>query len=141
EQEARAIGVLAPALAGEISTQGEVRAALYLVDLYSTADPDKGGEMLEKVKRTSGARTMVMEVNSMALKTADALMREEKYVTALVAYQNLRRKKEVMSSLEELKVAYGNRVKSLQAGIAAKTGNAAVLAANLERTKMYLEQT
>lgn len=140
EQPDRAIALLAPEVAKGIRTEGEVRSALFLVDLYSEKDPDKGVAVLEKVKSSPGARAMVMEINYMALKTADALMREEKYESALVAYQNLRRKKEVVAILKDLVTAYEQRVKRLQAGIAAKAGNAAVLAASLDRTKLSLSQ-
>jgi TolA-binding protein len=141
QQRDKALVLFETALAPGIRTSGEVRQALKLVGLYQEDAPAKGVALLERVKRANGARPLVNEINFAALKLADALMEGQKPEEALKAYQNLRKKTEVLAILKEVQEEYERAVTRLSAQLAGKTGDSAAATAQLDDMRLYLAQT
>ena len=140
EQKDKAIVLLETTLAPGVKTSSDVRLALYLVDLYADDKPEKGVALLDKVKRAPGMRPMISEINFAALKLADALMGDNKPEEALPAYQNLRKHKEVVDTLKELRDDYGRLIKSLSARVGPKDPNVIANQQQLARVKQYEAQ-
>ena len=140
EQKDKAIVLLETTLAPGVKTSSDVRLALYLVDLYADDKPEKGVALLDKVKRAPGMRPMISEINFAALKLADALMGDNKPEEALPAYQNLRKHKEVVDTLKELREDYGRLIKSLSARVGPKDPNVIANQQQLARVKQYEAQ-
>ncbi len=140
DQRDAAITLLESKLAPGLKSTEDVRAALYLVDLYEEK-PEKGVAWLEKVKMTPNSRAVVADINYAAMKLADSLMTAEKFDEALKAFQNLRRKKEVLDTLKSLQSDYERTI----AGLAARTGpkvfGAEKNLQRLDRMKVFLAQT
>jgi len=78
QERDKAITLLETKLAPGLKNTEDVRAALYLVDLYEEK-PEKGVAWLEKVKMTPNARAVVAEINFAAMKVAESLMQNEKF--------------------------------------------------------------
>ncbi len=141
QEKDKAIITLETALAAGMKTAGDVRAALYLVDLYSEDKPEKGVGLLERVKNLAGARAVISEINFAALKLADGLMSDEKFDQALVAYQSLRKKDEVLRTLKKNQEGYANAIKVLTAKTGAKDDpRIAVNLQTLDRMRVYEAQ-
>ena len=141
QQRDKAIVLFETALAPGIRSSGEVRQALKLVELYQTDRPEKGVALLERVKRANGARPLVNEINFAALKLADELMNGKKEEKALQAYQNLRKKDEVLATLKEVSAEYERSVNRLSALVAAKSGDSVTASAQLDSIRLYAAQT
>lgn len=140
QEKDKAIVLLETTLATGLKSIPDVRAALYLVDLYQDDKPEKGVAMLEKVKMTPGARAVVSEVNFAAMKLAEGLMNADKYDQALVAFQNLRKKQEVLDTLKDLDGDYSRAITSLKGRIGPKMPNSAANMQQLDRITMYQKQ-
>jgi tetratricopeptide (TPR) repeat protein len=140
DQRDAAITLLESKLAPGLKNTEDVRAALYLVDLYEEK-PEKGVAWLEKVKMTPNARAVVADINYAAMKVADALMSAEKFDEALKAFQNLRRKKEVLDTLKSLQGDYERTIASLATRTGPKVFGAAANLQRLDRLKVFLAQT
>lgn len=140
QQKDKAVVLLETTLAAGVRTSSDVRLALYLVDLYSEDKPEKGVALLDKVKRAPGMRPMISEINFAALKLADALMGDNKPEEALPAYQNLRKHKEVLDTLKDLREDYGRLIKSLSARVGPKDPNAIANQQQLAKVKLYEAQ-
>ncbi len=141
QQRDKAIVLFETALAPGIRSSGEVRQSLKLVELYQTDRPEKGVALLERVKRANGARPLVNEINFAALKLADELMSGKKEEQALQAYQNLRKKDEVLATLKEVSAEYERSVNRLSALVAAKSGDSVTASAQLDSVRLYAAQT
>ena len=141
QQKDKAMVLFETALAPGIRTSGEVRQALKLVALYETDRPEKGVALLERVKRANGARPLVNEINFAALKLADQLMSGKKEEQALLAYQNLRKKDEIIATLKDVAAEYDRTVTRLGALVAAKTGDSVTASAQMDRARQYAAQT
>ncbi len=115
KDKAKAQSLLEGALANGVKTMADVRLGLTLIELYEDGNPTKAVPLLDKIKRAPGVRPMVSDVNLTALRLADALMQSGKYEEALRAYQNLRRKQEVVSTLKELREDYQRSITTLSA--------------------------
>jgi len=139
-QRDAAITLLESKLGLGLKSTEDVRAALYLVDLYEEK-PEKGVAWLEKVKMTPNARAVVADINYAAMKLADSLMMAEKFEDALKAFQNLRRKKEVLDTLKSLQTDYERTINSLAARTGPKALGAAANLQRLDRMKVFLAQT
>lgn len=145
-QKAKAVTLFETALAPGIKTSGQVRQALKLCDIYEEDNPEKGVALLERVKRSAGARPLVNEINFTALKLADRLMSEKKREEALQAFQNLRSKDEVLAILKDLAVEYDRAVERLKkqaAQLAAQKGSeseSVAVSAQLDRVSLYAAQ-
>lgn len=140
QQRDKAIVLLETALAPGIRTSGEVRQALKLVELYQSDKPEKGVALLERVKRANGARPLVNEINFAALKLADGLMNLKKEEQALQAYQNLRKKDEVIATLKEVAAEYDRTVSRLATVVAAKGADSVAASAQMDRARLYSAQ-
>lgn len=141
QQVDKALVLFETALAPGIRTSGEVRQALKLVALYEEKQPQKGVALLERVKRANGARPLVNEINFAALKLADELMSSQKEEAALQAYQNLRKKDEVLATLRDVAAEYDRTVTRLGVLVAAKTGDSVTASAQMDRARLYAAQT
>ena len=141
QQKDKAMVLLETALAPGIRTSGEVRQALRLVALYEEDRPEKGVALLERVKRANGARPLVNEINYAALKLADQLMSGKKEEQALQAYQNLRKKEEIVTTLKEVAAEYDRTVTRLGALVAARTGDSVTASAQMDRARQFAAQT
>ncbi len=141
QQKDKAMVLFETALAPGIRSAGEVRQALKLVELYHEDRPEKGVALLERVKRANGARPLINEINFAALKLADELMNAKKEEQALQAYQNLRKKDEVLATLKEVAAEYDRTVTRLAALVAAKSGDAVTASAQMDRFRLYAAQT
>jgi tetratricopeptide (TPR) repeat protein len=141
QQVDKAMVLFETALAPGIRTSGEVRQALKLVELYQDTKPEKGVALLERVKRANGARPLVNEINFAALKLADELMNDKKEEQALQAYQNLRKKDEVLATLKDVAAEYDRTVTRLSALVAAKTGDSVAASARMDQARLFAAQT
>ena len=141
QQRDKAKVLFETALAPGIRTSGEVRQALKLVTLYEEDQPEKGVALLERVKRANGARPLVNEINFAALKLADQLMAGKKEDAALQAYQNLRRKDEVVAILKEVSAEYDRLVTRLGAIVATKSSDSVAASAQMDRARQFAAQT
>lgn len=140
QEKDKAIVLLETTLATGLKSIPDVRAALYLVELYQDDKPEKGVAMLDKVKMAPGARAVVSEINFAAMKLAESLMGSDKYDQALFAFQNLRKKQEVLDTLKALDGDYSRAITSLSARVGPKMPNAAANMQQLDRMKMYQAQ-
>ena len=141
QQRDKAMLLYETALAPAIRTSGEVRQALKLLELYGEDRPEKGVVLLERVKRASGARPLVNEINYAALKLADELMNAKKEDQALQAYQNLRKKDEVLATLKEVAAEYERLVARLSPLVARKSAESVVASAQMEQARLFVAQT
>ncbi len=141
QQRDKAKVLFETALAPGIRTSGEVRQALKLVALYEEDQPEKGVALLERVKRANGARPLVNEINFAALKLADQLMEGKKEEAALQAYQNLRKKDEVIATLKDVAAEYDRTVTRLGAIVATKSGDSVAASAQMDRARQFVAQT
>lgn len=139
-QSERAIALLEPLVAASVKTTNEVRQALALIELYSVDSPEKGVALLERVKRSPGARPLSVEINFAALKLADELMAAEKEEQALRAYQNLRKKSELLETLTELIAEYERTITRLQGVLRLRNNAAAAASAQLDRVRLFHAQ-
>ncbi len=140
QEKDKAIILLENQLAKGLKTVPDVRAALYLVDLFQDDKPEKGVAMLERVKLAPGARAVVSEINFAAMKLAESLMQGEKFDEALAAFQNIRKKKEVVDTLKDLDGDYTRAITSLSAKVGPKMPGAAANLQQLDRIKFYQAQ-
>ncbi len=141
QQRDKAMVLLETALAPGIRTSGEVRQALKLTALYKEDRPEKGVALLERVKRANGAHPLVNEINFAALQLADELMSGKKEELALQCYQNLRKKDEVLATLQEVSAVYERTVARLAAQVAAKTGDSVTASARMDQARLFAAQT
>lgn len=141
QQRDKAMVLFETALAPGIRTSGEVRQALKLVELYQSDRPEKGVALLERVKRANGARPLVNEINFAALKLADELMNNKKEEQALQAYQNLRKKDEVLATLKDVAAEYERAINRLAPVVAAKGPESVAASAQMDRVRLYAAQT
>lgn len=141
QEKDKAIVLLETKLAPGLKNTEDVRAALYLVDLYEEK-PEKGVAMLEKVKMTPAARSVVAEINYAAMKVAESLMGagEGKFEEALQAFQNIRKKKEVVDTLKALDADYGRAITGLEARTGRNVPGAAANMQRLDRMKFFQKQ-
>ena len=136
EKRDSAITLLETKLSKGLSNTEDVRAALYLVDLYDEK-PEKGVAWLEKVKMTPNARSVVAEINFAAMKVAESLMGAEKFEEALQAFQNIRKKKEVLDTLKGLVGDYDRTIASLSKQTGARVAGSAAILQRLDRIKFF----
>ena len=141
QQRDKAAALIEAALAPGIRTSGEVRQALKLLEIHAEDNPEKGVDLLERVKRAYGARPLVNDINFAALKLADQLMENQKPEQALLAYQNLRKKNEVLATLTEVAAEYDRSAARYAAIIAAKSGDSATASARMDQVRLYAAQT
>jgi len=141
QQRDKALVLLETALAPGIRTSGEVRQALKLTALYKDDRPEKGVALLERVKRANGARPLVNEINFAALQLADELMSAKKEELALQCYQNLRKKDEVLATLQEVSAEYERTVARFAAQVAAKTGDSVTASSRMDQARLFAAQT
>lgn len=139
-QKSKSVTLLETALAPGIKTAGEVRQALKLCDIYQAETPEKGVTLLERVKRSSGARPLVNEINFTALKLADQLMTNKKEEQALQAFQNLRSKDEVVATLKDLAADYDRTIERLAKVVALKGPDSVATSARLDQVRQYAAQ-
>ncbi len=139
-QKTKAVTLLETALAPGIKTSGDVRQALKLCEIYQDDNPEKGVALLERVKRSAGARPLVNEINFTALKLADQLMTSKKEEQALQAFQNLRSKEEVVTTLKELAAEYDRTVERLGKVVALKGADSVSASARLDQIRLYAGQ-
>ena len=83
---------------------------------------------------------MVADINYAAMKVAEALMQAEKFDEALRAFQNLRKKKEVLDTLKSLQKDYERTIADLSTRTGPKVLGAAVNLQRLDRMKFFLAQ-
>ncbi|HWB07418.1 MAG TPA: tetratricopeptide repeat protein [Verrucomicrobiales bacterium] len=140
QEKDKAIIVLETALAAGMKTASDVRAALYLVDLYQEDKPEKGVALLEKIKTTPGSRAVISEINFAALKLADGLMQADKPDQALAAFQNLRKQKEVVDTLKILDADYTRGIAALAPLTAPRMPNASANLQQMDRMKFFQAQ-
>lgn len=140
QQRDKAMLLLETALASGVRSAGEVRQSLKLLEIYQEDRPEKGVALLERVKRANGARPLVNEINYAALKLADSLMNSQKEEQALQAYQNLRKKEEVLATLKDVLVEYERTINRLGGVVAAKGADAIAASAQMDRIRLYAGQ-
>ena len=140
QEKDKAIILLETTLAAGLKSTADVRAALYLVELYQEDKPEKGVAMLERVKLSPGSRAVVSEINFAAMKLAESLMQSEKFQEALAAFQNIRKKKEVVDTLKDLDADYARAIASLSKRVGPKMPNAAANLQQLDRIKFFQVQ-
>ena len=140
QEKEKAIILLETTLAPGLKSTADVRAALYLVDLYQDDKPEKGVATLERIKLAPGSRAVVSEINFAAMKLAESLMQGEKFQEALAAFQNLRKKKEVVDTLKDLDADYTRAIASLSKRVGPKMPNAAANLQQLDRIKFFQSQ-
>lgn len=139
QERDKAIVLLETKLAPGLKNTEDVRAALYLVDLYEEK-PEKGVAMLEKVKMAPSARAVVAEINYAAMKVAESLMVAKRFDEALKAFQNIRKKKEVVATLKALDADYARVITSLEARTGRNVPGAAANMQRLDRMKLFQKQ-
>jgi TolA-binding protein len=140
QEKDKATILLETALAPGLKTAADVRAALYLVELYQDDKPEKGVAMLEKVKLTPGSRAVISEINFAAMKLADGLMGDGKPDQALVAFQNLHKQKEVIETLKELDADYTRAIAAIAPRTAPRVPNSATYLQQMDRMKFFQSQ-
>jgi tetratricopeptide (TPR) repeat protein len=125
DQGAEAVKVLLDYLKGGYGSTERINAALRLATLYLSVDqPEKGIEIIDKIKNNPSAADFVIIINAKALETAIPFV-EDKPELALVALQAVRRKSEVIRLQEArnlvltAKIADATRAKAALKGPAA----------------------
>ena len=110
DQGAEAVKVLTDYLKKGYGSTERVNAALRLASLYLAVDqPEKGIEIIDKIKNSPSAADFVIIINAKALETAIPFV-EDKPELALVALQAVRRKSEVVRLQEGRNVVLTTKI-------------------------------
>ncbi len=129
-----AIQILTSVLTEGIRSSGQVSAALMLADIYVTkGEGEKAAQLLESVRAVSTEGESVIEMNNLGQKLGDENMEKKSYREALVAYQSVRRKSEVVKLQKD-------RIAKSTAHLALGRGNKEELEAKIASDKALLAQ-
>jgi tetratricopeptide (TPR) repeat protein len=129
-----AIQILTSVLTEGIRSAGQVSAALMLADIYvSKGDGEKAAQLLESVRAVSTEGESVIEMNNLGQKLGDENMEKKSFREALVAYQSVRRKSEVMKLQKD-------RIAKATAHLALGRGNKEDIEAKIASDKALLAQ-
>ncbi len=110
DQGAEAVKVLTDFLKKGYGSTERINAALRLATLYLSVDqPEKGIEIIDKIKNSPSAADFVIIINAKAQETAIPFV-ESKPDLALVALQAIRRKSEVVRLQEARNVVLTNKI-------------------------------
>lgn len=80
-----------------VPTQEQQQAILMAAEIYVTkGDTEKASAMMDKLKSGASADESVVQLNILSQKVGDAMLEQQRYGEALIAYQNMRRKAELI---------------------------------------------
>ncbi|CAN5696790.1 hypothetical protein BH11VER1_BH11VER1_15910 [soil metagenome] len=80
-----------------VPTQEQQQAILMAAEIYvGKGDTEKASAMMDKLKSGSSADESVVQLNILSQKVGDAMLEQQRYGEALIAYQNMRRKAELI---------------------------------------------
>jgi tetratricopeptide (TPR) repeat protein len=80
-----------------VPTQEQQQAILMAAEIFvSKGDTEKASAMMDKLKSGSSADESIVQLNILSQKVGDAMLEQQRYGEALIAYQNMRRKAELI---------------------------------------------
>lgn len=80
-----------------VPTQEQQQAILMAAEIYvSKGDTEKASAMMDKLKSGASADESIVQLNILSQKVGDAMLEQQRYGEALIAYQNMRRKAELI---------------------------------------------
>lgn len=93
----KAEGILTIVTDGPGTSPEKVRGILMLAEIFSgKGDADKASAALNKLRASSAADDTLIQINSLGLKIGDEMREAKRYGEALVAYQSVRSRDEVL---------------------------------------------